>query len=93
MINSKRLIIVSVLTSTTSIILYCIIWGWRIDVIEFEDLHIVLTLAEMFLILTILFVISLVHIKKGIHFNRIKKVLIFCSVILYVPSLDFYLTL
>ncbi len=86
MINSKRLIIVSVFTSIASIVLYCIILGWRIDVIEFEDLHIVLTLAEMFLILTILFVISLVLIKKGIHFNRIKKVLIFCSVILLIGS-------
>lgn len=79
MISSKKLTVFSILSLITSMILYCVILGWEIDTMEFEDLHIVLSLAQLFLVLSLFFVISLILLKKGISAKKLKKLVIsFC---------------
>ena len=79
MISSKKLTVFSILSLITSMILYCVILGWEIDTMEFEDLHIVLSLAQMFLALSLFFVVSLILLKKGINAKKLKKFVIsFC---------------
>ena len=79
MISSKKLTVFSVLSLITSMILYCVILGWEIDTMEFEDLHIVLSLAQMFLALSLFFVVSFILLKKGINAKILKKFVIsFC---------------
>ncbi len=79
MIFSKKLTVFSILSLIVSMILYCVILNWRIDVMEFEDLHIVLSLAQLFLVLSLFFVISLILLKKGISAKKLKKLVIsFC---------------
>ena len=79
MISSKKLTVFSILSLIVSMILYCVILGWEIDTMEFEDLHIVLSLAQMFLALSLFFVVSLILLKKGINAKKLKKLVIsFC---------------
>ncbi len=76
MITSKKLGIFSILSLIASMIFYCVILSWRIDVMEFEDLHIVLSLAQLFLVLSLFFVVSLILLKKGISAKKLKKLLV-----------------
>lgn len=81
--TSNKCLIFSFVSIIVSLCLYCSILFWELDVFEFEYIHILLSLAQLFLSLSLLFVVcAILGQKSNINIKKIKKILVLgCSVL------------
>lgn len=85
MSTSKKCLMFSVISVIVSLCLYCSIMFWELDVFEFEYIHILLSLAQFFLSLSLLLGISgVVKSKFSFKDSCFKKTIISGCVILSV---------
>ncbi len=85
MSTSKKCLMFSVISAIASLCFYCSIMFWELDVFEFEYIHILLSLAQLFLSLSLLLSIGAV-IKSKFSFKDscFEKTIISGCVILSV---------
>ena len=77
MILAKKCGVLSIFSVIVSTVLYGCILFWELDVFEFEGLHILLTLAQLFLCLFILFLVfAVLGYKFNINIKKLKKFLV-----------------
>ena len=80
---SKKSLIFAIVSAIISLCFYCFILFWELDVFEFEYIHILLSLAQLFLCLALFFVACFILEQKfNINNKNIKRILVLgCSVL------------
>ena len=79
----KKTLILAIVSAIISLCFYCVILFWELDVFEFEYIHVLLSLAQLFLCLSLLFVVCFILGQKfNINNKNIKRILVLgCSVL------------
>lgn len=80
---SKKTLIFAIVSAIISLCFYCFLLFWELDVFEFEYIHILLSLAQLFLCLALFLVACFILGQKfNINNNNIKRILVLgCSVL------------
>lgn len=83
---TKKYLTLSIVSAVVSLCLYCSVLFWGLDVFEFEYIHILLSLAQLFMSFSLLFIVFFVLEKIfNIKTKKFKKIFISaCSVLLVI---------
>lgn len=95
----KKNIVFSVFSAIVAICLYCSILFWELDVFEFEYIHILLSLAQLFLSLSLFSVVcTILGHKFNMNIQKLKKLLAvgcsalsaICVILISYNSINYY---